>query len=115
MGVTTDILSRGIDIPDFSHVVQFDMARNLVEHIHRIGRVSRNGTLGLAMNFYNDSRQGARHLAEAIRDNGRDKLDALFSRNRGFIKGIRKAEKFKDMLKMQGLPVPQHLLSVEEL
>jgi len=106
--VTTDVLSRGIDIPDLEHVVQFDFARNVVDHIHRIGRISRCGTLGNALNFYDDSEQGGRKLAEAIQNVGDAPLDGLFSRNRGFAKGLRRTEAFKQMLLMQGLPLPPH-------
>ena len=103
------MLSRGIDVPDVECIVQFDFSRNIVNHIHRIGRVSRAGTRGIAMNFYDDSEQGGRLLAEAIQDVGSAPLDALFSRRRGFSRGIKRTEAFKQMLLSQGLPLPPHL------
>lgn len=107
--ICTDLLARGIDISDIERVVQFDFSRNIVDHIHRIGRISRAGSRGEAMNFYDDSEQGGRLLAEAIQDVDASPLDALFSRNRGFRKGLKRAERFKQMLLTQGLPLPPHL------
>jgi len=107
--VCTNLLMRGIDVPDVSRVVQFDFSRNVVDHMHRIGRVSRAGTRGRALNFYDDSEQGGRLLAEAVQKLGDRPLDSLFSRNRGFKRGLERTQAFKEMLLMQGLPLPKHL------
>jgi len=112
--VCTDILSRGVDIPDVGRVVQFDFSRNVVGHIHRIGRVSRAGTRGYALNMYDDSEQGGRALAEAVQEIGTRPLDGLFSRNRGFKRGLRRTEAFRQMLLTQGLPLPPHLQDSSE-
>lgn len=111
--VCTDILMRGIDVPDVSRVVQFDFARNIVPHMHRLGRVARAGTRGRALNLYDDSEQGGRLLAEAVQKSGDRPLDALFSRNRGFKRALQRTEKFKEMLLSQGLPLPKHLQDTE--
>merc|ERR1719323_1471202 len=107
--VCTDILSRGIDVPDVRRVVQFDFSRNIVGHLHRIGRASRAGMRGHAFNMYDDSEQGGRLLAEAVQKIDKQPLDGLFSRNRGFSKGLKRTEAFRQMLLMQGLPLPPHL------
>mmetsp|Transcript_96317 Transcript_96317/g.173766 ORF Transcript_96317/g.173766 Transcript_96317/m.173766 type:complete len:886 (-) Transcript_96317:25-2682(-) len=107
--VCTDALSRGIDIPDLQNVIQFDFSRNVVNHLHRIGRVSRAGSRGRAMNFYDDDEQGGRELAEAIQEVGGAPLDGLFSRKRGFKRGLLRTEAFRQMLITQGLPLPPHL------
>jgi superfamily II DNA/RNA helicase len=49
--VTTDLASRGIDIPDLPVVVNFDLPRSAVDHVHRIGRTGRAGARGLAVSF----------------------------------------------------------------
>ena len=49
--VTTDLASRGIDIPDLPVVVNFDLPRSAVDHVHRIGRTGRAGASGLAVSF----------------------------------------------------------------
>ena len=47
--VATDIASRGIDIPDISHVINYDMPNTVDAYIHRIGRTGRAETLGQAI------------------------------------------------------------------
>ena len=49
--ITTDILSRGIDIQQVSLVINFDMPKYPQTYIHRIGRSGRFGRKGCAINF----------------------------------------------------------------
>ncbi|MCX6024230.1 MAG: DEAD/DEAH box helicase [Chloroflexi bacterium] len=49
--VATNVAARGIDIPDITHVVNFDMPDTVEEDIHRIGRTGRAGKLGVAISF----------------------------------------------------------------
>lgn len=49
--VATDVMARGIDIPDISHVINFDLPKSLDEYIHRIGRTGRAGAKGIAFSF----------------------------------------------------------------
>uniref|UniRef100_A0A4W4HPJ8 Probable ATP-dependent RNA helicase DDX23 n=1 Tax=Electrophorus electricus TaxID=8005 RepID=A0A4W4HPJ8_ELEEL len=49
--VATDVAGRGIDIQDVSMVVNYDMAKNIEDYIHRIGRTGRAGKSGVAMTF----------------------------------------------------------------
>jgi ATP-dependent RNA helicase RhlE len=49
--VATDIASRGIDIDDVTHVVNFDLTHEPETYIHRIGRTARAGALGAAVSF----------------------------------------------------------------
>ncbi len=46
--VTTDIASRGIDIANVSHVINFDMPKHTEEYVHRVGRTGRAGNKGIA-------------------------------------------------------------------
>ena len=39
--VCTDAASRGLDLPDITHVIQADFAPNAIDFIHRIGRTGR--------------------------------------------------------------------------
>jgi ATP-dependent RNA helicase DDX42 len=43
--VATDVAARGLDIPFIRTVVNYDCARNIETHTHRIGRTGRAGTL----------------------------------------------------------------------
>lgn len=49
--VTTDILSRGIDVQQVSLVINYDLPRESETYIHRIGRSGRFGRKGIAINF----------------------------------------------------------------
>ncbi|MCL6106796.1 MAG: DEAD/DEAH box helicase [Actinobacteria bacterium] len=49
--VATDIVARGIDIENISHVINFDMPGNPEDYIHRIGRTARAGADGTAYSF----------------------------------------------------------------
>ncbi|XP_051947409.1 probable ATP-dependent RNA helicase DDX23 [Xyrauchen texanus] len=49
--VATDVAGRGIDIHDVSMVLNYDMAKNIEDYIHRIGRTGRAGKSGVAMTF----------------------------------------------------------------
>ncbi|XP_051735794.1 probable ATP-dependent RNA helicase DDX23 [Ctenopharyngodon idella] len=49
--VATDVAGRGIDIHDVSMVLNYDMAKNIEDYIHRIGRTGRAGKSGMAMTF----------------------------------------------------------------
>jgi ATP-dependent RNA helicase RhlE len=49
--VATDIASRGIDVTDVSHVINYDMPDTAEAYIHRIGRTGRIGKTGDAFTF----------------------------------------------------------------
>jgi ATP-dependent RNA helicase DDX23/PRP28 len=49
--VATDIAGRGIDVPDVSLVVNFNMALSIEAYTHRIGRTGRAGKSGMAITF----------------------------------------------------------------
>ena len=52
--LTTDLLSRGIDIQQLSLVINYDIPREKEVYIHRIGRSGRYGRKGIAINLIND-------------------------------------------------------------
>ena len=49
--VATDVASRGLDIPNVSHVINFDQPENYDSYVHRIGRTGRAGNRGKALTF----------------------------------------------------------------
>jgi superfamily II DNA/RNA helicase len=55
--VATDVLSRGIDVSNLSHVINFDVPRDAEDYIHRIGRTARADTKGIAITFINEKDQ----------------------------------------------------------
>ena len=60
--LSTDLLSRGIDIQQLSLVINFDLPRNKETYIHRIGRSGRYGRKGTAINFITD--EDTAHMKE---------------------------------------------------
>ena len=52
--LSTDLLSRGIDIQQLSLVINYDLPREKETYIHRIGRSGRYGRKGTAINFITD-------------------------------------------------------------
>ncbi len=49
--VATDVAARGLDIPDVSHVINFDTPATYDDYVHRIGRTGRGGKTGAALTF----------------------------------------------------------------
>ena len=49
--VATDVASRGIDIDDISHVINFDQPNTYDDYVHRIGRTGRGNKRGIALTF----------------------------------------------------------------
>ncbi|KAJ6638339.1 putative ATP-dependent RNA helicase DDX43 [Pseudolycoriella hygida] len=49
--IATDVASRGIDIEDITHVVNYDFPRNIEEYVHRVGRTGRAGRTGVSLSF----------------------------------------------------------------
>ncbi len=55
--VATDVAARGLDIPNVSHVINFDTPQAYDDYIHRIGRTGRGGARGHAHTFVPKQRQ----------------------------------------------------------
>ncbi len=51
--VATDVAARGLDIPDLSHVIQYEPPDDLEAYIHRAGRTGRAGASGTAITLIN--------------------------------------------------------------
>lgn len=49
--VATDVASRGLDIDNVSHVINFDLPETYEDYIHRIGRTGRASKKGIALTF----------------------------------------------------------------
>lgn len=61
--VCTDVASRGLDVKDITHVVNYSLPRELDSYVHRIGRTARSGKAGVAMSLVTPSH---RHLLQKI-------------------------------------------------
>ncbi len=49
--IATDVAARGIDVPDITHVINYDMPRSADVYVHRIGRTARGGKKGTAISL----------------------------------------------------------------
>lgn len=69
--VATDVASRGLDIPNVTQVINFDLPTNIDDYVHRIGRTGRAGNTGSALAFINEKNSGvARELRDLLDENG---------------------------------------------
>jgi ATP-dependent RNA helicase DeaD len=49
--IATDVMSRGIDVTDITHVINYDLPNDIENYVHRIGRTGRIGKDGVAISF----------------------------------------------------------------
>ena len=63
--VATDVAARGLDIPNVSHVINYDIPENYEDYIHRIGRTGRADNTGFALTFV-DVKYVDRRLLEQL-------------------------------------------------
>ncbi|XP_076763300.1 putative ATP-dependent RNA helicase DDX43 [Xylocopa sonorina] len=62
--LATDVASRGIDIEDVTHVLNYDFPRDIEEYVHRVGRTGRAGRTGESITFM--TRRDWSHAKELI-------------------------------------------------
>ena len=102
--VATDVAARGIDIAQLPAVVNYDLPRSAVDHVHRIGRTARAGERGVAISFVSADSEAhfrlieKRQLLRVPREQiaGFEPKDvAAVPANNGGIKGKRKSRKDK--------------------
>ena len=56
--VCTDVASRGLDVKDLTHVINYSLPRELDLYVHRVGRTGRGGKEGLALSLVTPSHNG---------------------------------------------------------
>ncbi|KAF9435586.1 hypothetical protein BGZ76_005938 [Entomortierella beljakovae] len=61
--IATGVASRGLDIKDVMHIINYDLPPDIDEYVHRIGRTARAGNQGFATSLYNDNHS---HLAPKL-------------------------------------------------
>lgn len=67
--VATAVAARGLDIPNVTHVVNYDLPTDIDDYVHRIGRTGRAGNTGIATAFFNRGNRGVvRDLIELLRE-----------------------------------------------
>jgi ATP-dependent RNA helicase RhlE len=64
--VTTDVMARGLDISDVTHVINFEFTEIPEQYIHRIGRTGRADKSGIAVSFISQSEEEIQIQAEIL-------------------------------------------------
>jgi ATP-dependent RNA helicase DeaD len=64
--VATDVAARGLDVPEVSHVINFDIPPDPEYYVHRIGRTGRYGRSGEAITFVNPREMRILHMIERV-------------------------------------------------
>ena len=64
--VTTDVMARGLDISDITHVVNMEFPEVPEQYIHRIGRTGRADKTGVAISFINPKEEEQQVAAELL-------------------------------------------------
>ena len=64
--IATDIIARGIDVSEVTHVINFDLPEIPEHYIHRIGRTGRADKRGIALSFITEKEQERREKIEAL-------------------------------------------------
>lgn len=66
--VCSDLIARGIDLPDVRHVVSYDVPIDMAKYVHRVGRTARAGRSGDAWSLVEE--QEVYHFKQMLRDAG---------------------------------------------
>lgn len=73
--ITTDVMARGLDISDVTHVINFEFTEVPEQYIHRIGRTGRADKSGTAISFISKSEEDIQVQAEILMEKEIDFLD----------------------------------------
>lgn len=67
--VATAVAARGLDIPNVTHVVNYDLPTDIDDYVHRIGRTGRAGNTGMSTAFFNRGNRGVvRDLIDLLKE-----------------------------------------------
>lgn len=105
--LATDVAARGIDVPNVSHVINFDMPRKADIYVHRIGRTGRAGAKGTAISLveahdFDMVAKTARYMGEPLKARV---IDELRPKNKAPKIGPKKKKvKAKDKAKAKAKP-----------
>jgi len=77
--IASNVASRGLHIPDVSHVVNYDMPEDLDTYVHRVGRTARMGKRGMAVTFVGeDDVEMFDQLQQRLKDQLQERRLALY-------------------------------------
>lgn len=65
--VATAVAARGLDIPNVTNVINYDLPTDIDDYVHRIGRTGRAGNVGVATSFFNSNNMNiAKELVDLL-------------------------------------------------
>lgn len=106
--IATDVVARGLDLVDITHVINFDMPKEASSYIHRIGRTGRADKSGTAISFVTAKDADIKNSIEALMQKKIDVL--LFPEEVEIDETLTKDEKpvtrDKNLAKMKKLETP---------
>ncbi|PPQ72445.1 hypothetical protein CVT26_003773 [Gymnopilus dilepis] len=71
--VATAVAARGLDIPNVTHVINYDLPSDIDDYVHRIGRTGRAGNTGVSTAFFNRGNKNiVKDLVELLREANQD-------------------------------------------
>ena len=111
--VATDVAARGLDIPDVTHVINYDVPGDPESYVHRIGRTGRAGRAGLAISLIT-SRE--RRQLQIIERATRSRIQRLKLPSLADV-AARRREAFREALRdvLEAGDLDPYILMVEEM
>eukprot|EP00808_Paulinella_micropora_P027199 g54691.t1 len=70
--VATSVAARGLDIPNVSHVINYDVPTSIDDYVHRIGRTGRAGHKGTAIAFVDESTRVLREIYDIFKESNQE-------------------------------------------
>jgi len=64
--LATSVAARGLDIKGVTHVINYDLPKDVDEYVHRIGRTGRVGNTGHALSFFDESKDSDKGIAKNL-------------------------------------------------
>ncbi|KIO29904.1 hypothetical protein M407DRAFT_69868 [Tulasnella calospora MUT 4182] len=78
--VATAVAARGLDIPNVTHVINYDLPSDIDDYVHRIGRTGRAGNVGVSTAFFNRNNKNiVRELLDLLKEANQEIPDWLQS------------------------------------
>lgn len=109
--VATAVAARGLDIPNVSHVINYDLPLDIDDYVHRIGRTGRAGNTGEATAFFNRNNKAiAKGMIDLLSEANQEVPDflnkiareAAFSRGSGRGRGGARSGPIRDFRRTGG-------------
>ena len=111
--VATDVAARGLDIPDVSHIINYDLPLDAESYVHRIGRTGRAGATGEALTLVTPRE---RRMLQSIERAIHRRLERLRLPTPADVAARRRAEFREDLLAiLDGGQLDVYLALVEDL